>query len=98
MQTHNTGFSPYALYKTPPSTGPIKDANELIVLINLQSSHQKLLQYCMPTAWKDYSDSVIFPPHYAYTIFSEPEAAPGTFHLLLPVRYKSPSELVSPDP
>ena len=33
MQTHNTGFNPYALYKIPPSTGPIKDANELIVLI-----------------------------------------------------------------
>ena len=33
MQTHNIGFSPYALYKIPPSTGPIKDANELIVLI-----------------------------------------------------------------
>ena len=33
MQTHNTGSNPYALYKMPPSTGPIKDANELIVLI-----------------------------------------------------------------
>ena len=33
MQTHNTGSNPYALYKTPPSTGPINDANELIVLM-----------------------------------------------------------------
>lgn len=33
MQTHNTGFNPYTLYKTPPSTGPIKDAKELIVLM-----------------------------------------------------------------
>ena len=33
VQTHNTGFNPYALYKMPPSTGPVKEAKELIILI-----------------------------------------------------------------
>ena len=33
IHTHNTGFNPYALYKTPPRTGPSKDAKEVMVLI-----------------------------------------------------------------
>ena len=32
-QTHNTGSNPYALYRMPPSTGPVKDAKELTVLM-----------------------------------------------------------------
>ena len=27
MHTHNTGSRPYALYKMPPSTGPVKGIN-----------------------------------------------------------------------
>ena len=33
MQTHSTGSRPYALYSMPPSTGPIKEAKELTVLM-----------------------------------------------------------------
>lgn len=33
MQIIRTAFSPYALYKMPPSTGPVKAAKELMVLI-----------------------------------------------------------------
>ena len=33
MQTHRTGLSPQALYRTPPSTGPARAAKELTVLI-----------------------------------------------------------------
>ncbi len=33
IQTYNTGPKPYALYTIPPSTGPNKEAKELIVLI-----------------------------------------------------------------
>ncbi len=33
MQIHNTGANPYVLYKSPPSTGPVKDAEELTILI-----------------------------------------------------------------
>ena len=33
IHTNNTSFIPYALYRIPPSTGPLKDANELMVLM-----------------------------------------------------------------
>ena len=33
IQTHNTGSSPYVLYKIPPSTGPNNEEKELIVLM-----------------------------------------------------------------
>ena len=32
-QIHNTGFSPQALYRTPPSTGPANPAKELMILM-----------------------------------------------------------------
>ena len=33
MQTHSTGFSPQALYSRPPSTGPVSEEKELMVLM-----------------------------------------------------------------
>ena len=33
IQTHNIGLNPYALYKIPPNTGPVKEAKELMALI-----------------------------------------------------------------
>ena len=33
IQTRSTGFNPQALYNRPPSTGPVSDEKELMVLM-----------------------------------------------------------------